>query len=143
MNGIYRSDEGERQVRERYLAFLKHRPVPHCQIRVPTSQGQTFVIASGREDAPALLLFHGGAANSAMWMGDVRAFAEVFRVYSVDIIGEAGLSAPSRPSLASDAYAIWIDEVLQGLSLARASIVGMSLGGAGEPRSQRPGGLSA
>jgi pimeloyl-ACP methyl ester carboxylesterase len=62
-------------------------------------------------------------------MGDVPTFAKRFRVYSIDMIGEAGLSAPSRPPLASDAYAVWLDEVLQGLSVARASIVGVSLGG--------------
>jgi pimeloyl-ACP methyl ester carboxylesterase len=106
MNRIYKTDEGERRVRERYLAFLKHWPVCNQQIRIPTSQGETFVVACGPEDGPPLLLFHGGAGNSAMWMGDVAAFASAFRVYSVDMIGEAGLSAPSRPSLASDACSV-------------------------------------
>ena len=141
MNRIYKSAEGERLVRERYLAFLKHWPVAHQQIRIPTSQGETFVIASGAEDAPPLLLFHGGAGNSAMWMAEVRAFAGNFRVYAVDMIGEAGLSAPSRPSLSSDAYSLWLDEVLRGLSVNRTSIVGISLGGwlALDYATRRPG----
>ena len=129
MNRIYKSAEGERLVRERYLAFLKHWPVPNQQIRIPTNQGETFVIASGDEGAPPLLLLHGGAGNSAMWMGDIRSFAASFRVYAIDMIGEAGLSAPSRPALSSDAYALWLDEVLRGLSVARTAIVGVSLGG--------------
>ena len=90
MNRIYKSDEGEHKVRDRYLAFLKRWPVPNQQIRVATSQGETFVVASGPESAPPLLLFHGGAGNSAMWMGDVPTFANAFRVYSIDMIGEAG-----------------------------------------------------
>ena len=94
MSRIYKSDEGERKVHDRYLAFLKRWPVPNQQIRVPTSQGETFVVASGTEGAPPLLLFHGSAGNSAMWMGDVPTFANAFRVYSIDMIGEAGLSAP-------------------------------------------------
>ena len=129
MKAIYKSIEGERLVRERYQAFLKHWPVPNRQVRVPTSQGETFVVISGPENAPALLLLHGGAANSAMWMGEVAAFARSFRVYCIDMIGEAGLSAPARPALASDAYAVWLDEVLNHLSVARASLVGISLGG--------------
>lgn len=129
MNRIYKSAEGERLVRERYLAFLKHWPVPNQQIRIPTNQGETFVVASGVEAAPPLVLLHGGAANSAMWMGDIRAFASSFRVYAIDMIGEAGLSAPSRPRLSSDAHALWLDEVLRGLSVTRAAIVGVSLGG--------------
>jgi len=75
------------------------------------------------------LLLHGGAANSAMWMGGVAAFARSFRVYCIDMIGEPGLSVPARPSLASDAYAVWLDDVLDHFSIGRASIVGISLGG--------------
>jgi len=46
-----------------------------------------------------------------------------FRVYAIDMIGEAGLSAPSRPPLDSGAYTQWLDEVLDSLSLDRVSIV--------------------
>jgi alpha-beta hydrolase superfamily lysophospholipase len=50
-------------------------------------------------------------------------------VYAVDMIGDAGLSAPSRPPLSSEAHALWLDDVLQALALASASLVGVSLGG--------------
>src|SRR5689334_23140145 len=115
MNRIYKTETGERLVRERYLAFLKHWPVENQQLRIPTGQGETFVVACGDPNAPPLVLLHGGAGNSAMWLGDVRAFAAHFRVYAIDMIGEAGLSAPSRPPLTSEAYALWLDEVLAGL----------------------------
>ena len=129
MKAIYKSIEGERSVLERYRAFLKRWPVPNHQVRVPTSQGETFVIISGLEDAPALLLLHGGVMNSAMWMGEVPAFARFFRVYCIDMIGEPGLSAPARPALASNAYAVWLDDVLSHFAVARAAILGISLGG--------------
>lgn len=76
-----------------------------------------------------------------MWMAEVRAFAEHFRVYVIDMIGEPGLSAPSRPPLASDAHAVWLDEVLRGLSVDRTSMVGTSLGGwlALDYATRRPG----
>lgn len=128
MSRIYKSDEGERKVHDRYLAFLKRWPVPNQQIRVPTSQGETFVVASGTKGAPPLLLVHGSAGNSAMWMGGVPTFANAFRVYSIDMIGEAGLSAPSRPALGPYAYARWLDEVLDGRAVERACVVGVSLG---------------
>lgn len=129
MSTIYKTEEGAKAVRERYLRFLQRWPVANRQVRVPTREGETFVIASGPEDAPPLLLLHGGAANSAMWMGDIAAWAAHFRVYAVDLIGEPGLSAPSRPSLSSEAHALWLDDVIQALSLRRTSIVGISLGG--------------
>ncbi len=129
MRSVYKTAEGERSVRERYLEILKHWPVPNRQLRVPTREGETFIVACGDEKAPPLLLLHGSMANSAMWMGDVAAWAAHFRVYAVDVIGDAGLSAPSRPPLASEAHALWLDDVLQGLSLTRTSIIGVSLGG--------------
>jgi pimeloyl-ACP methyl ester carboxylesterase len=132
VKNIYKSLDGQREVRERYLTILKHWPVPSRQLRVPTREGETFVIECGDENARPLVLLHGGMTNSAMWMGDVAAWAEHFHVYAVDVIGEAGFSAPSRPPLASDAYALWLDDVMQALSLtrvSRVSMVGVSLGG--------------
>jgi pimeloyl-ACP methyl ester carboxylesterase len=129
MKAIYKSNEGERHIRERYQAFLKYWPVANKQTHLPTRQGSIFVVTSGPKDAPPLLLLHGGASNSAMWMGDVAAYASSFRVYCIDMIGEPGLSAPARPSLASDAYALWLDDVLDRLAIRRTSIVGASLGG--------------
>jgi hypothetical protein len=66
MNRVYKSDEGERKVRDRYLAFLKRWPLPNQQIRAATSQGETFVVASGPEGAPPLLVPIGNSDLSEM-----------------------------------------------------------------------------
>ena len=129
MTAIYGSVAGRHAIERRYRDLLGRWPVPSEHLTVPTSQGETFVVASGPPDAPPLVLLHGAGANSAMWLGDVAVWSEHFRVYAVDVIGEPGLSAPSRPPLASDAYASWLDDVLRGLAVDRISIVGVSLGG--------------
>jgi pimeloyl-ACP methyl ester carboxylesterase len=129
MAAIWKTAAGGEAVRARYAEFLAYWPAANAHLRLPTSQGATFVIASGPRDAPAVLLLHGSNANSSSWMGDVPALARRFRVYAVDMIGEPGLSAPSRPSLVSDAHAVWLDEVLAGLGVQRAALVGISLGG--------------
>lgn len=64
MTPIYQTAEGERLVRERYLAFLKYWPVPNEHVRIATSQGETFVVACGDVNAPPLLLFR--ATSMAM-----------------------------------------------------------------------------
>lgn len=87
------------------------------------------MIESGPVDAPAVVLLRGTASNSAMWLGDVAGWTQCFRVFAVDIIGDAGLSAFNRPPLDADAHALWLDDVLAGLSLQRTSLVGISLGG--------------
>lgn len=129
MSAIYKSAEGERLVREEYSKFLGYWPVPNRQLRLATRQGETFVIASGKDDSPPLLLLHGASFNSVAWMGDVAEWAKHFRVYAVDVIGHPGFSAPSRPAYDSDAYAEWLDDVLLALGVDRATFVGMSLGG--------------
>lgn len=129
MAEIYKSEAGARAIRERTIELLSRWPVPNQQLRVPTREGETFVVACGRADAPALVLLHGSGANAVMWMEEAAVWSTHFRVYAVDMIGEPGLSAPSRPPLDSDAYALWLDDVLRGLSVERASLVGVSLGG--------------
>jgi pimeloyl-ACP methyl ester carboxylesterase len=96
--------------------------------QVQTGQGTTFVVASGPKDAPALIALHGSAGNAAMWMYDAPVWAERFRVYAVDLIGEPGYSAPARPGFRSRAYREWLQEVLAGLKVKTAAIVAVSLG---------------
>jgi pimeloyl-ACP methyl ester carboxylesterase len=126
---IYTSPEGARAVAERYRELLAEWPVPAAHLRVPTREGETFVLASGPPEAPPLVLLHGSGSNALMWVPDVASWSRHFRVYAVDLIGEAGLSAPARPPLASGAYPLWFGDVLDALGVARASVVGVSLGG--------------
>jgi pimeloyl-ACP methyl ester carboxylesterase len=126
---IYKSKAGQEAVERLYRTVLQRWPVPNRQFTVPTRHGGTFVIESGAANATPLVLFHGSGTNSGAWLGDVPVWAQRHRVYAIDMIGEPGLSAPSRPPFASDAYAEWLDDVWDRLGLASASIVGVSLGG--------------
>jgi pimeloyl-ACP methyl ester carboxylesterase len=126
---IYKSEAGEQAVHALYRQVLDGWPVPKTELRVPTREGETFVVACGGEDSPPLILLHGGQSNAAAWMFDAALWSRAFRCYVVDMIGEAGFSAPSRPPLGSEAHALWLDDVLSGLGLQKASFVGVSLGG--------------
>jgi pimeloyl-ACP methyl ester carboxylesterase len=129
MNNLYRTQAGAKAVEQRYREFLNFWPQPNRQFHVSTRFGETFVVSCGEDDAPPLLLLHGAGANSAMWIADAAGWSAKFKVYAVDVIGEPGFSAPARPPLASDAYALWLDDVLQALHIERFSMVGLSLGG--------------
>jgi len=126
---IYRSAAGRQAIEAVHRRVLDRWPVPHDELIAPTRQGRTFVVASGAREAPPVVLFHGSGTNSGIWLRDVTEWARRYRVYAVDMIGEPGFSAPSRPPLSSSAYAEWLDDVWTHLGLARASIVGVSLGG--------------
>jgi pimeloyl-ACP methyl ester carboxylesterase len=129
MAQFYRSEVGAQEVLARYREWLSQWPVPSESLRAPTHLGETFVVVCGRADAPPLVLLHGSASNASMWLGDVATWAPHFCVLAVDVPGEPGLSAAVRPALDSDAHARWLSDVLAHLGIARASFVGISLGG--------------
>ncbi|SFW64568.1 alpha/beta fold hydrolase [Amycolatopsis australiensis] len=142
---IYKSEAGARLLRERYLEALAAWPVAHERLRIPTAEGETFALASGPESAPPLVLLHGSGSNSAEWAPRIASLAERFRVYAVDVIGEPGLSAETRPPLKSDRYALWLDAVLDHVGVTRAAFLGSSLGGwlALDYATRRPGRVAA
>jgi len=112
-----------------YDKVLSQWPVPNEHLHIPTRHGDTFVIASGDPTAPPLVLLHGTASNSATWAGDVVKYCKHYRVYAVDIPGEPGKSDPTRFSWDGSAFTEWLDDVLNGLNVEKAILVGMSLGG--------------
>jgi len=129
MNAAFKTEAGANEVRAAYRALLSEWPVPSEQLRIATHLGETFVVACGPKDAPALVAIHGAQANTAAYMGDAALWSQHFRVYAVDVPGEAGLSPDVRPPLDTDEHARWLDDVMKGLGLKSASFVGTSLGG--------------
>lgn len=129
MEHIYKSEAGKQEVLQQYRKILANWPVENHQYEVDTSFGSTFVIESGSKDKPPLILLHGSVSNAYTWYGDVVSLSKTHNVYAVDIIGEAGLSASSRPSYESGAYPLWLNETIDELGLNTCSIVAMSLGG--------------
>ena len=126
---IYKTATGEQQVMALYDAVLARWPVPHTTARVPTRHGGTFVIASGADTAPPLILLHGSSSNAVSWVGDVAAYSQHFRVNAVDLPGEPGKSDHVRPDWGGPAFAEWLDDVLDGLRHPKASVLGISQGG--------------
>ena len=68
---VFRSEKAASEVRTHYKECLRLWPVPNEQLYISTSQGNTFVVASGPECAPAVVLLHGTMANAAAWMCEV------------------------------------------------------------------------
>ncbi|MEZ4669894.1 MAG: alpha/beta hydrolase [Anaerolineae bacterium] len=125
---LYRTPAAEQAVMALYDSALARWPVPYETLNLPTRHGSTYVIASGQSAAPPLILLHGAGTNSAIWGADVAAYCQRYRVYAVDLLGEAGRSAPNRPDWESPAYAEWLEDVLDGLQVKSAGIVGISQG---------------
>jgi 3-oxoadipate enol-lactonase len=73
-----------------------------------------------------LVLLHAGIADSTMWEEQVAAFAPRYRVIRFDAQGFGRSAASSEPDTrADDLY-----ELLRTLEVARAHVIGLSMGGA-------------
>jgi pimeloyl-ACP methyl ester carboxylesterase len=111
-----------------YDSILKRWPVPYETLNIATRHGNTFIIASGQPTLPSLVLLHGAGTNSAMWARDIVAYNRSYRTYAVDLLGEAGKSAPNRPDWNGLTYTEWLDDVLSALKVEKTILIGMSQG---------------
>lgn len=126
---VFKSLDGKAKILALYDAVLARWPVDHETFLLPTRHGETFVIASGEQTAPPLVLLHGAASNAVSWVGDIAEFSHHFRVYALDLPGEPGRSAENRPSWHGPDFAEWLEDVLRGLKVSQISLLGISQGG--------------
>lgn len=124
----FKSQAGKTAVLKFYDSLLEHWPLPNEQFYVNTRYGSTFIIATGEKHAPPLILLHGSAMNSVMWLGDTREYSRNHRVYAVDIPGEPGRSDENQLPFSGSAFAEWLNDVYNALALEKASLIGISLG---------------
>lgn len=126
---LYFTQTGHYTVQTHYTTMLNGYPVPHQSFYVPTRYGATHIVVSGRADNPPLVLLHGLGVHAMMWKPNIQALSQCFQVYAVDVIGDSGRSAPTRPSMLDASYASWLADVLDELALPTVNLAGMSLGG--------------
>ena len=77
---------------------------------------------------PPVVLIHGVAGRAAQWDQSVQLLAETHTVIAPDLLGH-GDSAKPRGDYSLGAHASGIRDLLVGLNIERASVVGHSLGG--------------
>lgn len=124
----FKSKEGKNEVIKYYESLLKKWVFPHEEFYIDTVQGKTFVIASGKEKFPPLILLHGSGMNSIMWINEMEKYSQNYRVYAVDMPGEPGKSNENQIPFDGDDFTNWVNDVFNALSIEKACIVGISLG---------------
>jgi pimeloyl-ACP methyl ester carboxylesterase len=126
---IFKSAKSEAEYNAAYNLMLKRWPVPYEEISISTRCGDTHVIASGPQNAPALLLFHSAGSGAVQWFRNVEALSQRFRTYAVDTIGEVTKSVPSKKISKRQEFVDWILDLFNGLKIKSADLVGNSFGG--------------
>jgi pimeloyl-ACP methyl ester carboxylesterase len=75
-----------------------------------------------------VLLLPSMAATATLWQPNVAALSRHFRTYAVDVIGQVGKSIPTCRIRSRHDFADWLADVMDGLGLRRACLVGSSYG---------------
>jgi pimeloyl-ACP methyl ester carboxylesterase len=123
------SPDGEAAYLAAYDANMRFWPVPYDPLDISTRFGITHVVACGPLNAPPLVLLHGYGGALTMWWPNVAELSRDYRVYAVDVIGQAGRSIPDQPVRSRADYVEWMTALLAALGIERSFIVGMSYGG--------------
>jgi pimeloyl-ACP methyl ester carboxylesterase len=108
--------------------MLEDWPVPFKSSFVQTSFGVTHVLGCGPENGRPLLLLHPGRSNSALWRRNVAQLCGPFRLYAIDIMGDAGKSEPDG-DLPFGFDRPWLLQILDSLFLDRVDVVAIARAG--------------
>lgn len=128
--GRFRTPEARERFFELYdRAVEEVWPVPAEELDVETSFGTTHARRSGSGKGCPLLLVHGHTGTSVGWANLVAPLAENRTVVAVDVVGALGRSVQTRPLASREDLAAWYRDLLDGLGVERAHVIGYSEGG--------------
>jgi len=125
---IYKSREGEAEILALYDEALAGLGAEHASLTVSTRYGDTHVLSVGPEDAAPVVFLPGGNFLNPTCLRWFLRLADEHLIYALDLIGQPGKSAKTRPSPKGDGHALWLEDVFDGLGLQRAPLVGLSYG---------------
>jgi pimeloyl-ACP methyl ester carboxylesterase len=126
--GGFRSQTDHDRYAEVYAEAMRQGPTPDQQLDLDTTFGATRVYRYG-DGAGTVLLLSGMAGSAASMTPYAAALSRHRTVYTVDTIGEAGMSVQTTPLRDHADRARWLDEVMAGLDLTDVHLVGFSTGG--------------
>ncbi|MGC4791648.1 alpha/beta fold hydrolase [Micromonospora sp. DT178] len=131
--GYFVSAQAQDRFLRAYDRAMADLPEPDRILDVRTSYGVVrvyhFAGPASSSSAPPLLLLPGRAAPSPVWADNLPSLLRLRNVYTVDLLGEPGMSVQQRPISSARDHAQWLHELLRGLPEARLHLVGLSIGG--------------
>lgn len=123
------SPELEAEFMAAYDAAMQQWPVPYDDLFVTTTFGSTHVVTSGPLHADPVVLLNPGGGSATIWSRNVEPLSQHYRTYAVDVIGEMNKSVPILPIRNHSEFRQWMSELLDGLQIQSAHIIGNSNGG--------------
>ncbi|RLV55966.1 alpha/beta hydrolase [Aeromicrobium phragmitis] len=129
--GHWDGSEGRARFMAAYDEAFADLPEPAETIDVRTGYGVVRVYrfaGNGASELP-LVLLPGRASATPVWADNLPLLLEIGDVYTIDLLGEPGMSIQDRP-ISNDAdQAAWLHETLEALPEESFHVVGLSIGG--------------
>ncbi|PJJ66458.1 alpha/beta fold hydrolase [Chryseobacterium geocarposphaerae] len=126
---IFKSPEGKDKIIRAYDDAIKNAPLNLKTSVLKTTFGDTHFLEAGSQHQEIIVLLHGTSSNATSWLSDIAEYSKQYKVIAIDIIGEAGKSAETRPSYETKDFAKWLKEIFDRLNISKANIIGLSQGG--------------
>ena len=127
--GHFRDDTARARFLVAYDAMLATWPRPPTPVSVDTAFGTTHVQSLAGGTGPPIVLLHPLAVSSVSWASVAAAGAAAGHpTYAIDTVTDAGRSTPTAPVRTTADLMTWLDQVLDGLRIARPHLVGASYG---------------
>ncbi|MGB3356331.1 MAG: alpha/beta hydrolase [Mycobacterium sp.] len=126
--GHFRSDAGHDHFVTTYRAAMARLPPYDESFDVPTLFGRVRVYRFAGGPGRPVVLLPGRNASTPMWGANLPGLLAHRPVYSVDLLGEPGMSVQQRPISGSEDQASWFDELLTGMGLTCPHLMGVSFG---------------
>lgn len=129
--GHFRSGAAKDRFARAYDAAMADLPVPDETLDVRTTYGivRAYRFDGADPDAAPLVLLPGRASASPVWADNLPSLLEVRSVWTLDLLGEPGMSIQDRPIEDDADQARWLAEALAALPAEEVHLLGVSIGG--------------
>jgi pimeloyl-ACP methyl ester carboxylesterase len=127
--GHYLTPAGRSRFESAYEEGLRTLPAPAGEHDIDTDFGQVHAYRFGDAHGRPIVLLHARGGTTVVWQPNLPALAEQHRVYSIDLLGEAGRSEQTAPIRDADDQAAWLATAIEQLEIDAAHLVGVSFGG--------------
>lgn len=129
--GHWDGKEGQDRFMQAYDEAFADLPEPEETFDVRTDHGivRAYRFAGSVDRDEPLVMLPGRGSASPVWAGNLPSLLEVGDVYTMDLLGEPGMSVQERPINDDEDQALWLHQALQGLPEDGFHLVGLSIGG--------------
>tara|TARA_R110000744_G_scaffold208401_2_gene327068 strand:+ start:6487 stop:7368 length:882 start_codon:yes stop_codon:yes gene_type:complete len=126
---LFKSEQGKKQILELYDKKLESLNIDFKYKTIPTSFGDTNIIAAGEASNPPIIVIHGSNGCAPIALETYKDLIKSFSVYAVDVLAQPNKSAETRLSMKDDSYGQWMNQIIDALALEKVTLAGFSFGG--------------